>query len=180
MALKYDVHGTMESIGHISKKYHCYGVFLILNFLIKYMLTKYLELFKRSDLIMYETDTLLHPTVHATFHFPLSKLISNRARLRIVSTLFGSKKDMMIFFLDADPKIAMERIHKRGDPLDAHENPEDLEMLRAEFHKMVTIAAENGFNIVKISTDNKSPEEVVNEIGGALEERWSTTYGRSE
>lgn len=177
MALKYDVQSAMESIGQFSKKCHCYGVFLILNFFVKRVITKYLETFKPCDLIMYETDTLLHPAVHITFHFPLSKFLSQRARLKIVSALFGSKKTMMIVFLDADPERAIERIHKRGDPLDAHENLQDLKMLRTEFHKMVNVAEEDGFKIIKVSTDDKSPEEVVNEIGRVLEGGWLSTCG---
>jgi thymidylate kinase len=178
-ALRYDVQGAMEPIGQFSKKYHCYRVFLVFKFFVKKVITKYLEMFKRCDLIMYETDTLLHPAVHVTFHFPWSKSISQKSRLRIASALFGSKRKLIIVFLDADPSITIERIRSRGDPIDAHENTEDLVVLRREFHKMLAVAAESGISIIKINTENKPPEQVVNEIGEALEASWLTIGGES-
>lgn len=172
VALKYDVQGAIEPIGNFSKKCRCYSMFLVFKFFVKKMLTKYLEIFKRYDVAMYETDTLLHPAVHVTFHFPSSKSLGQKFRLRIASALFGSKKGLAIVFLDADPKITVKRIHKRGDPIDAHENIRDLEVLRGEFHKMLDVASDAGFDIIRISTDNNSPEQVVNEIEEALEARW--------
>ena len=174
-ALKYDVQSVMESVGQASKRVHCYPLFLIFNFLVKYSITKYLELFKRCDLIIYETDTLLHPAVHITFHYPWARSLSENARFRISSALFGAKKSLMIVFLDADPEIAMERIRKRAIPIDAHENPKDLAVLRAEFHKILAVAAARGLDILRISTDDKLPQGVVSEILRALDARQPAT-----
>jgi broad-specificity NMP kinase len=168
-ALKHDLQSGMESLERASKKYHFYPLFLMLNFLVKYSITKYLEIFKRCDIIVYETDTLLHPAVHIAFHFPWSRSISERTRFRISSALFGAKSSLLIAFLDADPEIAMARIRKRAIPIDAHENPKDLAVLRSEFQKIVAVAAGRGLKVVSINTDNKSPEGVVDEIRGALE-----------
>jgi len=162
--LKYHLYWLKEHIRPISIRYHTYGLFLVLNFIYKCIISRYVEVFKKGDILMYETDTLLHPTVYITFHFPLSKYLSQKMRMGIVRMLFGSKKHCLIFYMDTDPKIAMERIRKRGGNIHAHENTKDLETLKNEFDKMVSVACELGLNIIKINTNNKSPDEITSEI----------------
>jgi len=61
----------------------------------------------------------------------------------------------------------------------------DLGTLKDEFDKMISVASESGFNIVKINTDNKSAEDVTNEIYMAVERELgisagATSYGMYE
>jgi len=56
---KYRFYNLMARIQSISIKVRCHGVFLILNFIYKLLVVRYLEMFKKSDIVMYETDILL-------------------------------------------------------------------------------------------------------------------------
>jgi thymidylate kinase len=161
--------GLLESIRPISKRFHCYSFFLMINFIYKRGRMIYLELLQPCDLIVYDTDTLLRPAVHMTFHVPLLKFVSPRLRLRVMSLFFGSTKNTEICFLDADPSIAVERIKKRGKPIEPHETYKNLAGLRGEFYKVIEAAAQIGFPIIKVNTDCKSPEEVAGEMTLALE-----------
>ena len=177
-AIKYRSYKIMEYIRPISVRYRFYGIFLLLNFTYKFLLSKYVELLKKSDLIMYETDTLLHPAVYITYHMPFSRMITNGSRFKICSFLFGAKRNFSIFYLDAKPEVAMERIHKRaekGDDIHGHENTRDLTKLKKEFDSMLEVASENGFEIFRINTNHKSLDEVAKEVQIILEEKLSKT-----
>ena len=75
--------------------------------------------------------------------------------------------------LDVDPKIAMERIQKRGGEVHAHENPVDLERLREEFHRIAGVAKEDGLDVIKIDTGKKSADNVSEEIARMVEAKMS-------
>ena len=136
-----------------------------MNYIYRTIVANYLgHLIKDANIVMYETDTLLHPAVYMTFHLPFSRHISRRIRVRLASIVFGSKRRFLTFYLEVDPNIAVERIRKRGGNIHTHENVKDLETLKEEFDKMISIASGSGFNIVRINTDNKSAEDVTNEI----------------
>lgn len=169
LAIRYKLYKIVDYIRPISMKYRFHGMFLILNFIYKFLVSKYLELLKKSDLIMYDTDIFLHPAVYITYHFPFSRMIKNSIRFRIVSILFGSKKNFSIFYLDTEPEVAMERILKRGADIHAHENIGDLTKLKKEFDNMLEVALENGFQVFKINTNDKSLIEVVDEVQIRLE-----------
>jgi len=163
-----------ELIDHmriLSKKIHMYGIFLVFNISYKYIASKYMINFSRVDMIMYETDTLLHPAVYMTYHFPLTKKLSPHIRFKIVKILFGFKKNFLIFYLDIDPSIAMERIHRRDVPIQPHENCEDLEVLRNEFVNVLNAASKDGFEIIRINTDKKNLETLIGEMERVLQEK---------
>jgi len=180
-AVKYRYYKIMDYIRPIAKKYRFYSVFLIFNFIYKFLISKYLELFKRSDMIVYDTDTLLHPAVYITYHMPFSKMIKSSLRFKICSMLFGSKRNFSIFYLDTEPEVAIKRIHRRaetGVDIHSHENIRDLKTLKKEFDNMLEVASENGFEIFKINTNEKSLEEVVKEIQIILEKKLLTPIER--
>lgn len=169
-----------ELIDHmriLSKKMHVYGLFLVFNISYKYITSKYMANFIRVDIIIYETDTLLHPSVYMTYHFPLTKKLSPRIRFKIVKILFGFKKNFLIFYLDIDPLIAMERIHRRDIPIQPHENCEDLEILRNEFVNVLNAASKGGFEIIRINTDKKNPETLIGEMERILQEKLALVSG---
>lgn len=175
-AVKYRYYRIMDYLRPIAKRYHFYSVFLIWNFTYKFLISKYLEVFKKSDIIVYDTDTLLHPAVYITYHIPFTKKINSGLRLRICSLLFGSKRNFSIFYLDTEPEVAIKRIHRRaetGVDIHPHENIVDLKTLKREFDNMLEVASENGFEIFKINTNEKSLEEVVKEIHAILEKKLS-------
>ena len=163
-------------MGHlrpISKRYHFYGIFLIANFFYKYLLAKYVEMSHKCDLIIYETDMLLHPAVYITYHFPLTRKVRNTLRFRIVKMLFGSRRNCSIFYLETEPQVAMKRIVHRGIDIHEHENPRGLSELKKEFDKMVEVARQNGFRIFRINTNDKGVDEVVRDVEGIVEEELS-------
>lgn len=170
-AFKYYTPELVECVRRMSKKYRVYGVFLIFNLVCKQLATKYFQRFKTCDLIIHETDTLLHPAAYITFHFPLLRAISHKTRFRLVSRLLNSKSRMTIIFLDVHPNVAMERICNRGTAVDPHETRENLQALRTELHTMLGLAVQDAFDIVRIDTDNKSPADVLKEILLALNEK---------
>ncbi len=177
LAVKHTGYEIMEYIRPISVKYRFHSVFLIMNFIYKFLISKYLELFKESDIVIYDSDILLHPAVHITYHLPFTSMIKNGLRFRIASMLFGSKRNLLIFYLDTEPEIAMERIHKRaekGVDIHAHENTRDLKRLKEKFDNILEVASENGFEIFRINTNNKSLDEVANQVQTILEKKLST------
>jgi adenylate kinase len=177
LVVKYTGYEIMDYIRPISMKYHFHSAFLILNFMYKFLVSKYLELFKKSDIIIYDSDILLHPAVHITYHLPFTRFIKNGLRFRIASILFGSKRNLSIFYLDTDPEIAMGRIQRRaekGVDIHTHENTKDLQRLKEEFDKILETASENGFEIFRINTNEKSLDEVANQVQTILEKKLCT------
>jgi len=166
----------IDQLRTISLKYHFHGVFLLFNFLYKYMLSKYLETYKDTHIIMYESDTLLHPAVYITYHFPWTKKVNSRLRFRLVNGLFGSKNRFIIFYLDTDPSIATERIVKRNIDIQGHENRRDLEVLKNEFENILKEAVDSGLEIVKIDTNTRNLEAVADEMEIVLRERFAVGY----
>lgn len=182
-AVKYRYYKIMDHIRPIAKKYHFYSLFLVFNFTYKFLISKYLELFKKSDIIIYDTDTLLHPAVYITYHISFTKKINSALRLKICSMLFGSRRNFSIFYLDTDPEVAMKRIHKRaetGVDIHSHENIMDLRTLKSEFDSMIEVASENGFEIFKINTNERNLDEVVREVQTLLEKKLSAPVKRDE
>src|SRR5579885_1163218 len=117
-------HGCFRAVEHYkttSRQYRFHSVFLIFNFIYKFLVSKYLEVFKRGELIMFENDLLLQPLVYMAHHLPMTKIVKKSLRFRILSILFGSKSDFSIFYLDTEPEVAIERIHKRGIHIDSQE-----------------------------------------------------------
>jgi len=164
----------MANIRPISKRYHFYGIFLISNFFYKYLLAKYVELFKKCDLIMCDPDILLHPAVYITYHLPFTGKIKNTVRFHLVRILFGSKRKCSIFYLDTEPETAMKRIQNRGADIHEHENPGDLYELKKKFDDMVEVARKNGFRIFRINTNKRGLDEVVDDIEIILDNELST------
>lgn len=162
-------HKLLGEIRSISRKYRLYGVFLILKSIYFLLVSKYIERYKKTDLVIYEIDKLLHPSVYVTYHFPLTRLINRKWRFRIAKMLFGSKKNFSIFYLDTDPEVAMQRICKRGTDVQAHENIQDLVKLKQEFDNMIEIALKEGVEIFKIKTNDKNLEEVADEVQSIIE-----------
>lgn len=154
----------------LSKKYNFYSIFLALKYLYKVVVVKYVEHFRKCDLMMYEIDFLLHPAVYVTYHFNWTKKISSRWRFKIFSGLFGSKEKSTIFYLDIDPDEAMRRIHDRGEEIQLHENKKDLTILREEFQKVILAAKNEGYCIHTLSAEN-SQDEVVAQAEKLLKER---------
>lgn len=172
-AVKARWYQKIDYLRTISVKYHFHGLFLLFNFLYKYLLSKYLESYGDTDIIMYESDTLLHPSVYITYHFPWTKKLSPGLRFRIVYTLFRSKENLIIFYLDTDPSIAVDRIQKRNINIQPHENCRDLGILKREFEKIVSVASRYGLDILEINTDSRTPEEVTREMEIFLEKRFT-------
>jgi len=174
-AVKYRYYKVMDYIRPIAQKYRFYGIFLIFNFTYKFLISKYLELFRGSDIIIYDTDTLLHPAVYITYHMPFTRRIKSSLRLKISSMLFGSKSNFSIFYLDTEPELAMQRIKKRaetGVDIHSHENIRDLSTLKKEFDKMLGTASQSGFEVFKINTNGKSLDEVVEEVQTIVEKKF--------
>ena len=154
-----------------SIRYHVHGIFLIFNFLYKFLCAKYFAAFHKTDVVVFESDTLLHPAVYITYHFPFSKLLSASWRLRLVHLLFGSTQDVVIFYLDTDPELAVERIDRRGIEIQPHENMQDLTVLRAEFEQVLSAASARGYDILRIDTGAAGPVQAADQAEASVRER---------
>jgi hypothetical protein len=141
-------YGFISFLRPLSRKYKFYPIFLAFKYMYKFVVVKYVERFRKCDLVMYEIDFLLHPAVFVTYHFKWTKKLSSRLRFRIFSILNGRKpKSSTIFYLDIEPDEAERRIRNRGKEIEAHENKEDLAILRDEFEGVINAARDDGFCI---------------------------------
>ncbi len=103
----------------------------------------------------------------------------NKIDYSLINDTFNSvtwQKDHIIF-LSAEPKTIMQRIYNRGS-LDASRekwNEDDYEYLKRVLKKYEEIFIENKIEkknrITRISTENMTPEEVVNEIVRIIEHK---------
>ena len=164
---------TIEYLRPIARKYHLYGLFLVVNYIYKFMVSKYLEKFHQSDFLVYEIDTLLHPAVYITYHFPITRFIRPTVRFRIVKALFGRKRNFTVFHLDTRPDVAMERIHKRAAEIHPHENPADLAKLKNEFDRIIEVARSCGFDIRTVETDDETLDQVVDCVEAIILDKMS-------
>jgi hypothetical protein len=147
------------------------GVFIAFRFVCNLIVAQYLRCRPEADLIMHESDTLLHPAVYITHYASWAKRLSAGARFSIVHRLFGPKKNFVIFYLAADAGTAMERIKRRNTTFHRHENLHDLKILKTELDAVVDVALKKGVEIVKIDTNGRSEESVCEEITGIVKER---------
>jgi thymidylate kinase len=85
--------------------------------------------------------------------------------------LFGPPKNSLTFYLDTDFHTANDRIVRRSKAPDPHENVRDLELLKREFDDVVRIASVKDTRIIRINTNNRSIDAVVNEMEAALKEK---------
>ena len=149
------------------------GFLVISRFLANFVITQYAKLRGKTDIIMYETDTVIHPSVYVTYYHPWTKKLKNNLRFHLVNRLFGPKRNSVIFYLDTDPTIAMERIRKRNTTFDRHENIDDLRMLKTGLDGMVELALKSGVQIVKIDTNRKTQSAVCQDMERVLREKFS-------
>ena len=148
---------------------HFYGVFLVLNFIYKAITVCQVKLFTKPDLMIYEADSVLHPAAYITYHFPITRHLDRRIRLAALRILFGSRKSSVRIYLDVDPKIAVERINKRGSDGGSHENLKDLTKIKAEIDGLIDLALGSGFEIFKVDTNLRNIEEVACDVEKLVE-----------
>jgi hypothetical protein len=149
------------------------GVLITLRFLSNFLIAHYIKFRAGADVIMYESDTVLHPCVYITYHAPWVKQLSMQTRFSIIYRLFGPTKNFLIFYLDVDPVTALERIHRRDTTIQSHENIHDLGILKRELDRVVEIALKKGVEIVRVDTNSRSWESVRDEIDDIIKERFS-------
>ncbi len=162
----------------LTLRWRLYPIFLVLKYFYKLAVIKYVEHVLPADLVVYEIDFLLHPTVYMTYHFPPTRRTSPDTRLRFFARIFGSKRNALIFYLDTDPSIAMERIVSRGAAIARHENLDDLKQLKEEFDRVIETARERGFDVVTIDTNRHDLVQVVDEAQRVLEARLAGSEGQ--
>lgn len=165
------IYEAIEGMRGASVKYHFYGLFLVVKFLYKRYVIRHVLRCETSDLTMFEFDLLLHPSVHLVYHFPFTRHIGRRLRFRLMSWLTGTNPDFSVFHLETEPEIAMERIRKRGAALARHENVNDLRALKDEFDRVIEVATQLGYRIVRVNTNDKNLSQVADEIESILTSR---------
>jgi thymidylate kinase len=102
--------------------------------------------------------------VYIVYHFPFMSRIPPTLRFWALRLFFGSKQNVTIVYLDADPGRCIDRINRRGEEVQKHENQRDLGKLSAEFEKMIAVAKNSGFEILRIDVNVKSAAEVTEEV----------------
>jgi thymidylate kinase len=123
--------------------------------------------------MIYEADAVLHPAAYITYHFPITRHLNKKIRLAVLGILFGSRKSSVRIYLDVDPKIAVERINKRGTDGGSHENLKDLTQIKEEIDGLIDVALDSGFEIFKVDTNLKSIEEVACDVEQLVERKMS-------
>ena len=168
-ALRVGLSERIASVRRVACKARLYRVFLACNFAFKYILARYLERFAGADLIVYEADRLLHPAVYVTYHVPTSRRFGARTRFRLLRALFGSRTNLLAFYLEIDPEVAVQRIHARGGERAGHENYEDLRALESEFGEVLDAAVDSGLEVVRLDSGRRTPEEIATEMARVVE-----------
>jgi len=87
----------LEYIKPRTSKYHFRGFYLILRFLYILMVSRYLESYKKSDLVIYGNDIELHPSVYIKYNFPFTGYINKWLKFKIFNLLLGSKRNFFHF-----------------------------------------------------------------------------------
>lgn len=146
---------------------------MLCHFLYKVLISKYISRSVEADFVIYDTDMLLHPVVYSTLHFPWIERFNQVARFKVLYRLFGIKRNGIIFFLDTDPSVALERILKRSRSRDPHENPRDLEHLKRKFDALLAVASKSGLDIVRINTNDRSLGSIVSEVEIVLRQKFA-------
>lgn len=156
-------------------KHYLRGILVPFRFLSNFAITQYAKLRGKTDIIMYETDTVIHPSVYVTYYHPWTKRLKNSIRFQMVNRLFGPRRNFVIFYLDTDPTIAMDRIQKRNTTFDRHENIDDLRMLKTELDDVVEVALKSGVQVIKIDTNGKTRKSVCQDMERVLREKFFLT-----
>jgi thymidylate kinase len=156
----------------VNENHRLRGIFVIFRFVSNFFVRQYVRLRDKSDIVMCETDTVLHPSVYVTYYHPWTRKLNNSLRFALLNRLFGPRKNSVIFYLDTDPAIAMERIRRRNTTFDRHENIDDLQALKKQLDDMVDIAVKSGMEICKIDTNNKPLETICEDVERVLTNRF--------
>ena len=170
-ALARDFSERQEALGRAARRFHLYPLFLPANFAFKYLLARWVERAVPADVVVYETDTLLHPSVYAAYHFAWARRIAPRWRFRVARALFGSVRNLLVFYLDLDPETATQRILARGSEVMTHENPKDLAALHDEYDAVLAVAERAGVDIVRLDTLQSDPDRILEAMERAVAER---------
>ena len=166
----------MEALGEKLRGGPLYGFWLMANFLYKQASASFFASREPSDVVFYETDTMLNPSVYLSYHFPrFCRLVSARTRFSLMSLLFGSPRDTLIFYLDVDPDVSMarclEREAKGGPVIEPHQTLESMQALKREFDEVAQAAIDKGYDLVQIKTTSLTLDEVCREAEAALRAR---------
>jgi hypothetical protein len=166
----------MERLGTRVRGGPLYGFWLICNHLYKFFAEKYFSWFEKYDVVFYETDTMLNPAAYLAYHFPaLSRYFPAGRRFGLMSAIFGSPKRTLIFYLDVDPKVSMERCTKRdaqgNGAIEPHQTLQTMEMLRREFSKITQAAIAKGYTLLAIDTTQLTLDQVTAQAEAALRKR---------
>jgi thymidylate kinase len=170
-ASKWGLHTVIDRLKGRPRYFPLRGLLSLLSFAARCFEAAYLKRYGNIDLLLYETDTVLHPAAFSAFHFPWIRRIDRGVRLKILQALFGPPKNSLTFYLDTDFHTANDRIVRRSKAPDPHENVRDLEILKREFDDVVRIASVKDTRIIRINTNNRSIDAVVNEMETALKEK---------
>ena len=160
----------------LQNNYPLRGLLSLLNFTSWCLESNYLKRCADVDLILYETDRVLHPAAFSAFYFPWIRRFNRSTRFKIFHALFGPRKNSVTFYLDTDSRTASDRIERRSTPRDSHENATDLEILKREFDEMVRIASTTRLQIVSIETNNRTVEAVVSDMETVLKDKLGVTW----
>jgi len=68
---------------------------------------------------------------------------------KVVKVASASPRPDEIYLMEVEPKLAMERIKRRGKAIQMHENEESLAKLQREYEKVVERLAKKGVKIYK-------------------------------
>jgi thymidylate kinase len=155
----------------VARRLHVYPLFLGPNFALRALLAHWFEARLRPDLSLYDGDLLAHPVAYARYHFAPARWLSPELALRVAAACFGVGRRATIFHLDRAPAAAAARIEARGDSEKHVGPPRDLDRLKVELELVAEAARKLGYEVVRIDTGERSPEEIAREIEGEVRRR---------
>ena len=142
-----------------SKKMGLQTLFLIPNFLLRFLLARTFEATRRPEVSLYDADLLIHPVVYARYHFPFIRLLGPEIFLRVQRCLLGRAAPILIFHVHRPAAEAAARIEDRDDP--NHSSVKrDLSRLAGEFRSVLSAARRIGYEVIRVDTAGRSPKQV--------------------
>jgi len=165
---------THRHLRRTAQRLRLYPLLLITNFAMRILLSCWFENRLRPDVVLFDGDLLVHPVAYARYHFPPARLISPRLSLRFVAALSGVGRRATIFHLARPPAAAAARIKGRSDT-EAHVGPaRNLRLLSRELEEVAAAAKDLNYEVLRIDTGERSPEQIAQEIVGELRRRIAT------
>lgn len=138
------------------------------------------------DIIFSGRHRTIDSAVYSTYYFPGTSNLPHTMRTTIAEEITRTGQPDLLVYLNITPDAAVRRINDRIEKENQetelvrpkwkhmHENPNDLEMLKKEYEKILRYYDKLGWNIQVIDVEKVSQNEVVDKVEKLIREELSS------